>query len=131
MVVKCFNMYHEVDSIKGKDDFVMSLTSAVMKDDFDTTTLQGKQDFIKNLVGFYVIMEGIFFYSGFVMILSFNRQNRLTGIGEQFQYILRDESIHLNFGVDLINTIKMENPEVWDSCLTARDYRDGRTSSSL
>jgi ribonucleoside-diphosphate reductase beta chain len=58
-------------------------------------------------------MEGIFFYSGFVMILSFHRQNRMTGIGEQFQYILRDESIHLNFGIDLINGIKAENPEVW------------------
>ena len=58
-------------------------------------------------------MEGIFFYSGFVMILSFHRQNKLTGIGEQFQYIMRDESIHMNFGVDLINGIKAENPEVW------------------
>jgi ribonucleoside-diphosphate reductase beta chain len=112
-----FNMYHEVASIKGKDEFVMKLTEAVLKEDFTTTTLQGKQDFIKNLVGFYVIMEGIFFYSGFVMILSFLRQNRLTGIGEQFQYILRDESIHLNFGVDLINTIKLENPEIWTPTL--------------
>lgn len=108
-----FNMYHEVASIRGKDDFVMSLTEAVLRPDFTTDTLQGKQDFLKNLVGFYVIMEGIFFYSGFVMILSFHRQNRMTGTGEQFQYILRDESIHLNFGVDLINTIKMENPEIW------------------
>lgn len=108
-----FNMYHEVASIRGKDDFVMSLTEAVLRPDFTTDTLQGKQDFLKNLVGFYVIMEGIFFYSGFVMILSFHRQNRMTGIGEQFQYILRDESIHLNFGVDMINTIKMENPEIW------------------
>ncbi|MBI4326508.1 MAG: ribonucleotide-diphosphate reductase subunit beta, partial [Chloroflexi bacterium] len=62
---------------------------------------------------FYVIMEGIFFYSGFVMMLSFHRQNRMTGIGEQFQYILRDETIHLNFGIDLINGIKAENPEIW------------------
>jgi len=108
-----FNMYHEVDSIKGKDEFVMSLTKGVLDPNFTTDTLEGKQEFIKNLVGFYVIMEGIFFYSGFVMILSFLRQNRMTGIGEQFQYILRDETIHLNFGIDLINTIKMENPEVW------------------
>ncbi len=112
-----FNMYHEVSSIRGKDDFVMSLTEAVLKPDFNTDTLKGKQDFIKNLVGFYVVMEGIFFYSGFVMILSFNRQNRLSGIGEQFQYILRDESVHLNFGVDLINTIKWENPDVWTPAL--------------
>ena len=71
------------------------------------------QRFVKNLVGFYVIMEGIFFYSGFVMMLSFHRQNRMTGVGEQFQYILRDETIHLNFGIDLINGIKAENPEIW------------------
>jgi ribonucleoside-diphosphate reductase beta chain len=108
-----FNMYHEVDSIAGKDEFVMSLTADVMNDDFRTDSPENIQKFIRNLVGFYVIMEGIFFYSGFVMILSFHRRNQLTGIGEQFQYIMRDESIHMNFGVDLINGIKAENPEVW------------------
>lgn len=117
-----FNMYHEVDSIKGKDEFVMALTSDVLRPDFTTNTLEGQQQFLKNLVGFYVIMEGIFFYSGFVMILSFHRQNRMTGIGEQFQYILRDETIHLNFGVDLINTIKHENPDIWTSELQREIY---------
>ena len=108
-----FNMYNEVPSIANKDDFEMRLTEDVLREDFTTDSLEGKQQFMKNLVGFYVIMEGIFFYSGFVMILSFHRQNRMIGIGEQFQFILRDETIHLNFGIDLINTIKEENPEVW------------------
>ena len=108
-----FNMYNEVNSINGKDEFEMRLTEAVLADDFTTDTPEGAQKFLENLIGFYVIMEGIFFYSGFVMILSFHRQNRMTGIGEQFQYILRDESIHLNFGIDLINGIKAENPEIW------------------
>jgi ribonucleoside-diphosphate reductase beta chain len=58
-------------------------------------------------------MEGIFFYTGFVMVLSFHRRNLMTGIGEQFQYILRDETIHLNFGIDLINGIRNENPHLW------------------
>lgn len=108
-----FNMYNEVNSIHAKDDFEMQLTQDVLRDDFKTDSPENIQKFIENLVGFYVIMEGIFFYSGFVMILSFHRQNRMTGIGEQFQYILRDETIHLNFGIDLINGIKSENPEVW------------------
>ena len=108
-----FNMYHEVNSIADKDDFEMQLTSDIMEEGFSTDTLEGKQKFVENLIGFYIIMEGIFFYSGFVMILSFHRQNQLTGIGEQFQYILRDETIHLNFGIDLINGIKEENPEIW------------------
>ncbi|MBS0659315.1 MAG: ribonucleotide-diphosphate reductase subunit beta [Verrucomicrobia bacterium] len=112
-----FNMYHEVNSIHEKDAFEMTLTEDLIDPNFNTESVEGIQKFLKNLVGFYVIMEGIFFYSGFVMILSFKRQNRMTGIGEQFEYIMRDESIHLNFGIDLINGIKEENPAAWTPAL--------------
>ena len=114
-----FNMYHEVNSIHDKDAFEMTLTADIMDPNFSTDSVEGVQKFIKNLVGFYVIMEGIFFYSGFVMILSFKRQNRMAGIGEQFEYIMRDESTHLSFGADLINGIKAENPEAWTPELVA------------
>lgn len=108
-----FNMYHEVPAIARKDDFEMELTAEILDPDFTTETTEGAQAFLKNLIGYYLIMEGIFFYTGFVMVLSFHRRNMMTGIGEQFQYILRDETIHLNFGIDLINGIKAENPEIW------------------
>lgn len=108
-----FNMYNEINSIHKKDEFEMKLTEDIMKDGFSTDTFEGAQKFLENLIGYYIIMEGIFFYSGFAMILSFHRQNKMTGIGEQFQYILRDETVHLNFGIDLINGIKEENPELW------------------
>jgi len=108
-----FNMYNEVPAIARKDNFEMNLTKEVMDPNFTTDSFEGMQTFLKNLIGYYLIMEGIFFYTGFVMILSFHRRNIMTGIGEQFQYILRDESIHLNFGLDLINGIKAENREVW------------------
>lgn len=108
-----FNMYNEIPCIHKKDAFQMQLTADMLKEGFTTETLAGAQKFLENLIGFYIIMEGIFFYSGFVMILSFHRQNKMTGIGEQYQYILRDETIHLNFGIDLINGIKEENPELW------------------
>lgn len=109
-----FNMYNEVNSIHEKDAFEMKLTQDILNEGFTTETQEGAQKFLENLIGFYIIMEGIFFYSGFVMILSFHRQNKMTGIGEQFQYILRDETIHLNFGIDLINGIKQENPHLWN-----------------
>ena len=108
-----FNMYNEVNTIHNKDAFEMKITSALTDPSYTTETKEGLQKFLENLIGYYVIMEGIFFYSGFVMILSFHRQNRMTGIGQQFQYILRDETTHLNFGIDLINGIKAENPEIW------------------
>ncbi len=108
-----FNMYNEIDVIREKDAFEMRITKDILKNDFKTDTIENTQKFLENLIAYYIIMEGIFFYSGFVMILSLHRQNKMVGIGEQFQYILRDETIHLNFGVDLINTIKEENPGVW------------------
>ena len=110
-----FDMYHSVPTIARKDALEMELTSGLLDPAFTTETAEGARQFLENLIGYYVIMEGIFFYTGFVMILSFHRQNRLTGIGEQFQYILRDETIHLNFGIDLINGIKAENPHLWSA----------------
>lgn len=108
-----FNMYNEVPAIARKDNFEMDLTKEVMDPDFSTESFEGMQTFLKNLIGYYLIMEGVFFYTGFVMILSFGRRNLMPGICEQFQYILRDETTHLNFGLDLINGIKAENPEIW------------------
>lgn len=108
-----FNMYNEIPCIKEKDSFQMQLTADVLEEGFTTETFEGAQKFLENLIGYYLIMEGIFFYSGFVMMLSFLRQNKMTGVGEQYQYILRDETIHLNFGIDLINGIKEENPHLW------------------
>jgi ribonucleoside-diphosphate reductase beta chain len=108
-----FNMYNEVNTIHDKDKFEMKITEAILDPNFSTESFEGQQKFLENLIGYYIIMEGIFFYSGFVMMLSFHRQNKMTGVAEQFQYILRDESIHLNFGIDLINGIKEENQAIW------------------
>lgn len=109
-----FNMYREVETIFNKDEYAMSCTNSVLDPNLNTHTKEGLQTLLKNMVGLYVITEGIFFYGGFVTMLSFGRQNRLPGTCEQIQYILRDESIHMNFGIDLINTIREENPNVWD-----------------
>ena len=108
-----YSMYQTIPSIKAKDDFVVDMTKSIFDDNFKTDTTENIQKFVHDLVGYYIIMEGIFFYAGFVMMLSFLRQNRMTGVAEQFQYILRDESVHLAFGADLINTIIEENPTIW------------------
>ena len=108
-----YNMYSTIPSIKAKDDFVVNITTSIFESNFNTDTVENIQKFVFDLIGYYVIMEGIFFYAGFAMMLSLLRQNKMVGIGEQFQYILRDESVHLAFGVDLINTIISENPEIW------------------
>jgi ribonucleoside-diphosphate reductase beta chain len=108
-----YTMYQTIPSIHEKDEFVVEMTKSIFDPNFKTDTTENIQKFVHDLVGYYVIMEGIFFYAGFVMMLSFQRQNKMTGVAEQFQYILRDESVHLAFGTDLINTIIDENPAIW------------------
>jgi ribonucleoside-diphosphate reductase beta chain len=108
-----FNMYREIPSIYAKDVFQLQFTQELADPDFKTGTVETDRRFLRNLIGYYVIMEGLFFYVGFVQMLSFGRQNKMTGASEQFQYIMRDESMHLNFGVDMINSIKLESPHLW------------------
>jgi ribonucleoside-diphosphate reductase beta chain len=113
-----YTMYESIPSIKAKDDFVISLTQSILDPSFTTDTVESIQRFVHDLIGFYVIMEGIFFYAGFAMMLALKRQNKMVGVGEQFEYIMRDESLHLAFGCDLITTIKEENPEIWTTEFT-------------
>lgn len=108
-----FNMYHEVPSVAKKASWGLKYTQSLSDPNFKTGTVETDQDLLKNLIAFYCCLEGIFFYCGFTQILSMGRRNKMTGTSEQFQYILRDESMHLNFGIDMINQIKLENPQLW------------------
>lgn len=108
-----FNMYREIPSIAKKATWGLKHTQDLSDPQFKTGTVKNDQALLRNLVAFYCVLEGIFFYCGFTQILSMGRRNKMTGTSEQFQYILRDESMHLNFGIDVINQIKLENPQLW------------------
>ena len=108
-----FNAYHEIKSIRDKDEFLIPFIDALTDPQFKTGTPEADQKLLRSIIVFACIMEGLFFYVGFVQILALGRQNKMTGAAEQYQYILRDESMHCNFGIDLINTIKLENPHLW------------------
>jgi ribonucleoside-diphosphate reductase beta chain len=108
-----FNMYRELPAVARKAEWALPFTRYLADPHFNTGTPENDRKLLRELVAFYVIFEGIFFYVGFVQVLSMGRRNKMTGIAEQFQYILRDESMHMNFGIDVINQIKIENPHLW------------------
>ena len=108
-----FNAYREVLSIREKDEFLIPFINILTDPSFQTGTPEADQKLLKSLIVFACIMEGMFFYVGFTQILALGRQNKMTGAAEQYQYILRDESMHCNFGIDVINQIKLENPHLW------------------
>ena len=110
---RIFNMYREIPAVATKAEWALPFTQSLGDPNFKTGTLENNQRLLRDLIAFYVVFEGIFFYVGFTQILSMGRRNKLTGVAQQFQYILRDESMHMNFGIDVINQIKLENPELW------------------
>lgn len=110
---RIFNMYREIPAVSKKAAWALPFTQSLGDPSFQTGTFEANQRLLRDLIAFYVVFEGIFFYVGFTQVLSLGRRNKMTGTAEQFQYILRDESMHLNFGIDVINQIKIENPELW------------------
>jgi ribonucleoside-diphosphate reductase beta chain len=108
-----FNMYREIPSIHDKAAWSLPFTQSLADQEFHTGTPEADQRLLRDLIAFYVVFEGVFFYVGFVQLLSFGRRNKMVGVSEQIQYIMRDESMHMNFGIDVINQIKIENPHLW------------------
>ena len=115
-----FNMYREVPSVERKAAWGLKYTKELSDPNFRTGTPENDKAFLANLIAYYCVLEGMFFYCGFTQVLSMGRLNKMTGVSEQFQYILRDESMHVNFGIDVINSIKNQNPEIWDQDMIAR-----------
>lgn len=118
-----FNMYHEIESVRNKTNWAMPYAQSLADPHFVTGAQKDNQRFLRDLIVFYIVFEGIFFYVGFVQILSMGRRGLMMGTSEQFQYILRDESMHLNFGIDLINQIIAEDPAVWTDSLKEEVYK--------
>jgi ribonucleoside-diphosphate reductase beta chain len=114
-----FNMYREVQPIYNKDSFILGFNEGIFNAAFSTGTFECDQKFLENIIVFSMIMEGIFFYSSFAVMFGFQRQNKMVGSAEQIQYIMRDESQHLNFGINMVNTIKEEQPLLW-----TKDFQD-------
>ena len=112
-----FNMYKEIPSVARKAAWALPFTESLADQNFKTGSLEDDKTLLRNLIALYCVLEGIFFYCGFTQILSMGNRNKMTGTAEQFQYILRDESMHVNFGIDMINQIKLENPQLWDEAM--------------
>lgn len=99
-------------SLKNKSDFQTKYVSRMLNDKLDVTTTEGKKDFVRNLVAYNIVLEGIWFYSGFMVGMSFRQRNLLRNVGSLLDWITKDENLHLTFGINLLLTILDENPDL-------------------
>ena len=113
-----YEAYQKIPSIKAKDDFLQRVIRNI-----DITNIRGEaelSDILTNIITFYIVCEGILFYTGFASLLSLSRNNKIPGIGEQINYSLRDEVLHVEFGTQLIKTIIKQYPELWTEVYQAK-----------
>jgi ribonucleoside-diphosphate reductase beta chain len=104
--------FQDIPSIRKKNAFI-TRHMPELKRGMDLTQTVDKQKFAKAIFGITQVMEGTQFYALFAMILSIHRQNKMTGIGQMFQYTLRDESNHIALGRYLLEQLVKENPDIW------------------
>lgn len=109
---KIFNLHLDVPSMVAKENYINRFMKRMTEDTLDIETADGKKDFIRNLVATNIVMEGIWFYSGFMVALSFRQRNILRNFGSMINWVIRDESLHLKFGINLVHTILEENQEL-------------------
>lgn len=109
---KVYECHIETGSMRAKENYINRFMARMTEDSYDVTSAEGKKDFIRNLVAYNIVMEGIWFYSGFMVMLSFRQRNKLRNFGSMINWVLRDESLHLKFGIQLVLTLLEENSEL-------------------
>lgn len=102
----------ETPSMARKEEFETKFIKRMTEDTLDIKSTEGKKDFVRNLVAYNIILEGIWFYSGFMVALSFRQRNLLRNFGSLIDWVVRDESLHLKFGINLILTVLEENEDL-------------------
>jgi ribonucleoside-diphosphate reductase beta chain len=107
-----YNSHVDIPSMARKEEFEIKYIRRMTEQTLDITTTEGKRDFVRNLVAYNVILEGVWFYSGFMVALSFRQRNLLRNFGSLMDWVVRDESLHLKFGINLILTVLEENPDL-------------------
>ena len=115
-----FNLYREVPSVSAKSYWAIEHTRELEDPNFTLDSDDNIRRFLTNLVALYVCMESLWFYTGFAQILSLGLRGKMMAIAELYRWIMRDESIHFNFGIDCINQIRNENPSVWTSAMDSK-----------
>ena len=109
---EAYGSHVDVPSMAAKEEFEVKYIKRMAEHTLDITTTEGKRDFVRNLVAYNIILEGIWFYSGFMVALSFRQRNLLRNFASLIDWIVRDESLHLQFGINLILTVLEENDDL-------------------
>ncbi len=116
---EAFAAVDNIPSIKHKADFCFRWIDEL----FDVRRLETKEDrrsFLLNLICFAACIEGLFFYGAFAYVYFLRSRGLLNGLASGTNWVFRDESMHMAFAFDVVDTVRAEEPDLFDDELAAR-----------
>jgi ribonucleoside-diphosphate reductase beta chain len=98
------------------DDFSAFLYDTATKEKLDyfieRPEITSKEEIAKSIAIFSAFAEGCLLFSSFAVLLSFQKENLMKGVGQIVSFSIRDENSHSQGGIYLFNKIVEEYPEI-------------------
>lgn len=110
---RAFAAIENIPSIRAKADFCFKWMDSVQALDRLETRDQRRQ-FLLNLICFAACIEGLFFFGAFAYVYFLRSRGLLHGLAGGTNWVFRDESAHMSFAFEVVNTVRKEDPELFD-----------------
>jgi ribonucleoside-diphosphate reductase beta chain len=117
-----FAAVENIPSIKAKADFCFKWMDQI-QDIERIETPEHRKQFLLNLICFATCIEGLFFFAAFAYVYFLRSKGLLNGLADGTNWVFRDESCHMNFALEVVNTVRVEEPELFDAQLES-DIRE-------
>ncbi len=119
---EAFAAIDNIPSIRAKADFCFRWMDSVADID-KLTTIEHRRQFVLNLICFAACVEGLFFFAAFAYVYFLRSKGVLHGLAAGTNWVFRDESLHMEFAFDVLDTIRKQEPELFDAQMEANVRR--------
>lgn len=109
-----FAAVENIPSIARKAEFCFKWIDSI----FELRELRTRADrraFLLNLICFAACIEGLFFYGAFAYVYFLRSRGLLHGLASGTNWVFRDESMHMAFAFDVVDTVRAEEPDLFDA----------------
>ncbi|MGE3759039.1 MAG: ribonucleotide-diphosphate reductase subunit beta [Pseudobdellovibrionaceae bacterium] len=110
---KAFTAVESIPSIKRKADFCFKWIDSIQNLD-KIKTIEDRRKFLMNLICFATCIEGLFFFAAFAYVYFLRSKGFLAGLATGTNWVFRDESMHMAFALEVIRTVRKEEPELFN-----------------
>ena len=116
---EAFDAVENIPSIRKKAEFCYKYIDS-LGDIKRIETPEQRKQFLLNLICFAACIEGLFFFAAFAYVYFLRSKGLLNGLAAGTNWVFRDESAHMNFALEVVNTVRTEEPELFDADLEAQ-----------